>query len=279
MKRQVIGITVAVLLAIVGTVALVSYVKSAKNDAVKGEKLEKVYVVQTDVAKGTTVTKLTTKVALTDVPARLVAKDSVKDLTTLESTYVAGVDLLKGEQLVTARFVDPRVLVHVPVPAGLQEITIALSPERAVGGTLAPGDTVGIVFSFQPFQVSAAGVPATPQPTVPGATATTAAPTNTPNTTHLTLQKVLVTSVQFSQTDATRASELNGSTNSTIDPTKAEAPSQQLLITLAVSASEAEQVVFASEFGSVWLTAEGSTATEKGTRILTLDGVYVTVPR
>ncbi|MEO6606314.1 MAG: RcpC/CpaB family pilus assembly protein, partial [Aeromicrobium sp.] len=33
------------------------------------------------------------------------------------------------------------------VPAGYQEVTIALGPERAVGGVLRAGDTVGVVSS------------------------------------------------------------------------------------------------------------------------------------
>ena len=37
------------------------------------------------------------------------------------------------------------------VPLGLQEVTVALDPERAVGGDLKVGDTVGVVLSFDPF--------------------------------------------------------------------------------------------------------------------------------
>lgn len=279
MKRQVIGISIAVVLAVVGTFALISYVKSAKDDAVKDEQTVQVYVVSDDVTKGTSVADLSGSVTLTDVPQRLVAADAVTDLTTLDPTYVAAIDLRQGEQLLESRLVDPRTLVRVDVPKGLQEITVALSPERAVGGVLAAGDTVGVLFSFDPFQVSAAGaaVPVTD----PAAPATIQAPTQTPNMTHFTLHKVLVTAIQYSRVDTERAAEVqnsDGSTDTTLDPSLAEAPAAQLLITLAVSASQAEQLVFASEFGFIWLTAEGADASEDGTRILTLDGVYVTVP-
>lgn len=282
MKRQVIGITIAVVLAVAGTFALISYVKSAKDDAVKDEQLTQVYVVGDDIAKGTSVADMADRVALTDVPQRLVAPSAVTDLATLDETFVASLDLRRGEQLLTNRLVDPRALVRVDVPDGLQEITIALSPERAVGGELFAGDTVGVLFSFDPFQTSIAGAPVEPStdPTAP--VVTVAAPTMTPNTTHFTLHKVLVTAIQFSRVDTERAAEVQGdddSTATTLDPTVAEAPAAQLLITLAVSAPEAEQLVFAAEFGFIWLTAEGAGATEDGTRILTLDGVYVTVPR
>ncbi len=272
MKRPIVGIVIAVVLAVAGTLALVAYVRSAKDDAVAGEEPVKVYVVEDAVAEGTAASDLGTLVELTDVPARLVAADAVVDLGALEPTFVAATDLQPGEQLLSSRFVDPRTLVRVPAPEGLQEITVALTPERAVGGVLAPGDTVGVLFSFEPFQTS-----------VDPATSTTLGASSTPNMTHFTLHKVLVTAIQFSEQDTTRAAEREGqgdeATATSLDPTVAEAPSQQVLITLAVSASEAEQLVFAAEFGFVWLTAEGPDATEDGTRILTLDGVYVTVPR
>lgn len=277
MKRQVVGVVLAVVLAVVGTVALVAYVQSAKDDAVAGEEPVQVYVVRDDIAKGTTVTDLTANVVLADVPNRLVAADAVTSLQSIDPALVAETDLVAGEQLLTSRLVDPRTLVRVAVPDGLQEITIALSPERAVGGVVAPGDTVGVLFSFLPFQTSGTD----PQD---GSTTTSlaATPVQTPNMTHFTLHKVLVTAIQFSEQDTTRAAQRAGqgevSTETTIDPAIAEAPSQQILVTLAVSASQAEQLVFATEFGFVWLTAEGPAASEDGTRILTLDGVYVTVP-
>ena len=278
MKRQVIGITIAVVLAMVGTFALVSYVRSAKDEAVKGEKLLKVYVVKDDIAKGTAVAEMKPHLVLADVPSRLIAAGAVSDLTKLDATHVSSVVLLKGEQLLADRMVDPRTLVRVAVPAGLQEISIALTPERAVGGELKAGDTVGVLFSFQPFQIDASGAPSAP--TTGNTPVTTIAPRNTPNTTHFTLHKVLVTAIQFSQKDTTRAAEIKkDTTETTIDAATAEAPAEQMLVTLAVSASEAEQLVFAAEFGFVWLTAEGPDASENGTRILTLDGVYVTVPR
>ena len=55
--------------------------------------------------------------------------------------------------------------------------------ERAVGGTLKAGDTVGVYLSFEPFDTN------TPE-------ADTATPAKTPNTTHLEFQQVLVTNVQ-----------------------------------------------------------------------------------
>lgn len=286
MRRRIIGIVLAVVLAVVGTLALVRYVKSAKDDAVRPEELVQVLVVKEDVRDGAPVSEVLESVGLVDVPRRLVAPGALSDLVGLDPTFVTATELKEGDQILPSRFIDPQSLVTVAVPKGLQEITFAFTPERAVGADLQPGDTVGVLFSFEPFDLNTSGTPSqSTETTVPGdPTQTTVAPTRTPNTTHFVLHKILVTSVKFSQQDSVRASEIQSdaddeSTDTTVELVVAEAPSDQLLVTMAVSAAEAEQLVFAAEFGTIWLTAEGPDASEEGTRILTLAQVMVPVPR
>lgn len=279
MKRQVIGFALAVILAVAGTIALVAYVRSAKDAAIAGEQLVPVYVVSKAVAKGTPVSELATSVELTDVPQRLVVTGAVTDLTLLDQGDVTAIALQPGEQLLADRLVDPQTLVRVTVPAGMQEITIELSPERAVGGELVPGDTVGALFSFDTYGAVAADPAATVGDTNDG-TADDEAMRGT-STTHLTLHKVLVTAVQLSRSDLERTATAPGDpvgSPTVADPTASEAPGDRVLVTLAVTAPQAEQFAFAAEFGRIWLTAEGPAASEDGTRILTYDGVYVAAP-
>lgn len=284
MKRRVLGIVLALILATVGTLALVAYVKSAKKDASKNEEQVKVYVVTKDIRLGATVSEIKQQITLTDVPKRLEVTGAVTDLTQLKDTLVAGVRLEAGEQLLSSRLVDPLTLVRVAVPNGLQEMTVALSPERAVGAALSPGDTVGIVISYDSGSISSTGPTTESTTTLAGGTDTTSSTTpRSLSTTHLTLQKILVTAVQLSQQDSQRASKINVAAPSGAGPADTiaanvnEAPSGQLLITLAVSGPQVEQIVFAAEFGHIWLTLEGANADEGGTRILTLDQAYVTV--
>ena len=286
MRRRIIGIVLAVVLAVVGTLALVRYVKSAKDAAVRPEELVQVLVVEEDVREGAPVSEIFESVGLADVPRRLVAPGALTDLVTLDPTFVTATELKVGDQILPSRFVDPQSLVSVAVPKGLQQITFAFTPERAVGAALQAGDTVGVLFSFEPFDLNTSGTPSQPtETTVLGdPTQTTVAPTRTPNTTHFVLHKILVTSVKSSQQDSVRASEIQGSgdgesTDTTVELVVSEAPADQLLVTMAVSAAEAEQLVFAAEFGTIWLTAEGPDASEEGTRILTLAQVMVPVPR
>lgn len=276
MRRRLLGITIAVVLGLVGTTALVLYVRSAHDRAAEPEAVATVLVLDRTVRAGTSVADLGDAVVPVEIPTRLVAPGAVEDLGRVAGDLVAAVELRPGEQLLRSRLVPPAALVRTEVPAGLQEVTVALGPDRAVGGVLRPGDTVGVVISFEPFERSA--VTPTGEGEDPAAGEATA--NRTPNTTHLTLQQVLVTAVQYSQRDAERATaSRSGDEEEVIDATIAESPGDQLLVTLALTGPEVEQVVFAAEFGRIWLTLQDGATDTEGTRILTLDQVYVEVPR
>jgi pilus assembly protein CpaB len=270
-KRKIGGIVLALILAVVGTVALITYVDRAKDDAVSDEELKDILVLVDDVGQGATLSEIGDAVELTGVPERLV-----------EPVLVAGVDLLTGEQLLSSRLVDPETLVRVDVPEGLQEVTISVDPDRAVGGVLRPGDLIGIVISFDSIDVNAAN--AATATTVPGAVPDPNAPPLPPlvtSATKLTLNKVLITSVQLSQADVERLEEAddpNTPEDESVDEAGSEAPGGGLLVTLALSTPEVEQVVYAAEFGTIWLTRQNEATDTEGSRILTVDQVYVTVP-
>jgi pilus assembly protein CpaB len=159
-------------------------------------------------------------------------------------------------------------------------LTVAFSPERALGGQVEPGDSVGVLLSFEPFDITAS----TQEDPTDAEVAQAAAVARTPKTTHLTLDQILVTGVQFSQTDAERTTETRVNADGEDEEVVVaadinEAPGDQLLVTLAVTSAEAEQLVFTAEFGNIWLTGQNPETDEGGTRILTLEQVYVAVPR
>lgn len=274
MKRKLVGILVALVLAVVGTVSLVGYVEKAKNDAIEDDAQVSVLIVQRDIPAGATLAIVANAVAPADVPKRLVSPDALTSLDGVDPTLVAGVDLKAGEQLLASRLVNADSLVRVEVPEGLQEITLALDPERAVGGALAPGELVGILLSFDSEDPAAAGVTTTTDAT--GTTTGEKIP-RLPKTTHLTLSQILVTAVQYSFTDTQRTAQPpTTDDNGDIIPgtTVATAPASVLLVTLAVTTPQAEQITFAAEFGLIWLTRQNGDTDLTGGTILTLDKVY-----
>src|SRR5688500_3165858 len=102
MKRKIIGIVAALLLAGIGTAALVVYVESAKDKAVAAEELVDVYVVSKTIRKGTPVGDIRSSVEQSQVPAKVLVDDAVTDLSDLDENLVAAVDLQPGEQLLAS---------------------------------------------------------------------------------------------------------------------------------------------------------------------------------
>ncbi len=274
MNRRLLGLIASVLLASAGTFVLISYVRGADQRAAAGEQVVEVFVVDETIERGTPGSDIEGAVKTVLVPTKVRAEGAVADLSTL-SGRVAAVDLAPGEQLLDSRFVDSLALeteTKVVVPEGLLQVTVSLSPERAVGGQLRPGSTVGVLASFDPFDYGASEPGELPP--VPEEGADTEEPETestvglkTPNSTHLILHKVLVTNVQVEQLPA--------------EPAQADAPvsldlapTGNLLVTLAVPAADTEKIVFAAEHGSVWLAVEPEGADEAGTTIQTRETIY-----
>src|SRR5688572_24703772 len=148
MNRKIIGAIAAVVLAAMGTFVLVAFVQGAEQRALAGERLTQVYVVAQPIRKGTEGEALRQALTVERVPLKVRAAGAVSDLADVEDKVTA-VDLLPGEQLVEARFISPEDVSagQVDVPDGLLETTIALAPQRAVGGNVKPGDTVALTAS------------------------------------------------------------------------------------------------------------------------------------
>lgn len=262
MARRIVGIIAAVVLATVGTGVLVLYVKGAEQRALAGERTVDVLVVQQAVSQGTPATDLADLVEEEQVPAKVQAVDAVASLDELDGK-VAAVDLVPGEQVVATRFAEPDEVARrgaVEIPDGLQEVTVSLEPQRAVGGRLLPGDTVGVFLSFEPFDLEGTVALNGEEETVNGKTS---------STTHLTFHKVLVTNVQGDAAPAREDSE-----DDEESPGPEPAPGGSFLVTLALDSAQAERVVFAAEFGTLWLSNEPETATEDGASIKTRGNVY-----
>ncbi|MGI9610708.1 MAG: Flp pilus assembly protein CpaB [Acidimicrobiia bacterium] len=269
MSRKVVGIVVAIALAAVGTVALVSYVQSAEKRAQAGEELVEVYVVGESIPAGTSADELEEYVTVELVPAKVQPINSVQSLQRL-SGRVAAVDLVVGEQLVDSRFVEPADAatreVGVIVPSGKLEVTVELEQQRVIGGLLTPGDTVAVFASFEPFEVSAGVVEIDGEEVaIPDAVADGA---GTPNTTQIILRKALVTAVQQSATTG-------GFSNDDEDEDRLrEAPADNVFLTLAIDPADAERVVFTQEFGFVYVALERSDVPENPTEQITRGNVY-----
>lgn len=249
MSRRIAAVIAAVVLALVGTIALANYVNRAEQRAVAGEDLIEVYVVTTAIPTGTPADEIESMVAVEEVPIKVRPPGAVESLPSLAG-MVASVDLEVGEQLIMSRFLPPNEVTDraagIDIADDLVEITIELEPQRAIGGLLEPGQRVLVTASFEPFELTRTLVPVDGELVpVPGAAAQDAQ-SAIPNETDVLLRKVLVTAVQ----------EPQGRSGEQADDRLTTAPGTTIFVTLAVSPVDATRVVFAAEFGSLWLAIE-----------------------
>ncbi|MCB2224113.1 MAG: hypothetical protein KQH83_08060 [Actinobacteria bacterium] len=272
--RRIIGIVASVALLAVGALLLIGYVRGAEERALAGEEVVDVLVVDREVAAGATVDEISGAVRIEQVPAKVRVDGALGDLSGMQG-MVAAVDLLPGEQVTATRLASPEALmVHqaVEAPAGTVRVTVSLSPERALGGQVVPGDLVGVMASFDPFDVTTVE----PGEVIEGeggeviyvGSTAEGEPTGlkTPNSTHLILLGVLVTNVQVEELPTAP----EGATGDLPDL----APTGNLLVTLALTPADAEKVVFTGEHGFVWLVGDDGSAVDDDTVIQTRETVY-----
>lgn len=257
MNKKRVSLIASIALVAIGTVALVKYVSSAEDRALAGEELVEVLVVDTAVPAGTPANELQQFVRLESVPVKVRAAGALAGISDAEGMVVS-VELVEGEQLTQSRLVTAeeysevqsrvgRAGGSVTVPEGMLEITVPLDPVRTVGGTVRPGEHVGLIASFTGL----------------GSEDPAAA---TGQTSGFLLHKVLVTNVQGAPVAAP--------TREATAEDRTPVPAGTLLVTLAVKAAEAERVVFASSYGDIWLTIQPVDADESGTGIQTGDRIY-----
>lgn len=257
MRRRVIGVVAALLLAGFGTFVLVGYVQGASERAAAGQELVNVLVVTGPVSARTPATELGALVELRQVPLESRAVGAVVDLAELGET-VTSVELVPGEQIVAARFVDPSALeperegVPIPivrVPEGMVEVSFAIEPERMLGGLVAPGDLVTVVASFDAVRMPAAA----PSIQVGGsvfvlpddATEGGAGEAAQVSASRVVLQSALVTRIQAEIVPEMMAGDG--------DRTTLLVPAGGFNVTLALDPLDLERLVFAKEFGRLWL--------------------------
>lgn len=146
MKKQLIAVGVAALLAVLGVVVLVKYASDADDRAFEGTELVTVVRATADVAAGTQVADLSGSVETAEVPRAAVVPGALSSLDEVQGKLTS-VALVPGDQLSTAKFTDV-VSGEIVVPKGMQELTIPVAGARLIGGAVEPGDTVGVFSSY-----------------------------------------------------------------------------------------------------------------------------------
>lgn len=242
MKTRLLGGLAALLLAVLGAILLFVYVQGAAARAQADLEPVNVLVVTERVPLGTKISDLAGKVKTEALPKSAVPEGALVTLDGQDGK-VTSAGLEPGEQLLSARLVDPRELVPgtVPVPDGLEEVTLLLSPERLLGGRLEAGDTVTIYSSFSTGDQPSTGI---------------------------LFHDVLITAVQKAPSQ-TKNSSGSGSSEPAV-----EMPTGSAFITFARTDADASKLVYGAEFGQLWLAKQTDTTAKTDPPVTTFGGLY-----
>jgi pilus assembly protein CpaB len=237
MQSRVLAILIAVVLALVATVALVVYVNGADRRAIAGQRPVTVWVAVKPIPVGTT--GLNAQIAglidTIEVPRKNAVKGVVLALSQIESKQAA-VNIVPGEQLLQSRWVNPEEITGrrlLPIPEDHQALSIGLDLTKQVAGFVTPGDSVSMVLSMK-------------RPG-PGGGA------------DIDRSKFLLQNVQVLAVGATALS--NGSSQGGGGRVNQGKGSQNLTaVTLSIPEDKVVKVVYAAEYGSIYLTLMPSQA-------------------
>lgn len=234
MKRRLIAAATAVLLAAVGGVLLLSYARAADTRAMAGMQGTGVLVALAPIPEGTSGDALGELVEVRQLPALAVAPGTTGTMTDLRG-LVSTTALEPGEQLLVSRFADPEVL-------------------EAAKGLVVPKGLHQVSLQLEPQRVVNGTL-------APGATVGVFVSMDAPERTRLTLHQVLVTAVSGVPAPAVEGGE-------------APAAAGPVTVTLAVDADDAATVVFAAEYGAIWLSAEPAAAPNDREPVTTEENLY-----
>lgn len=253
MKARLLGGIAALLLAVIGTVLLVTYIQGADKRAQQGLDPVTVLVVNERIPAGTKTEELGNRVKTETLPQSAVAPGTISALND-QKGKVTSVDLQPGEQLLGLKLVNPNELVPgtVPVPEGLQEQTFILAPERILGGRIEAGDTVTVFASFKlDGEIPAdADIPAEAK--------------GWKQYTKLLYHDVLVTAVQQAAPDTEK--------KSTSAEGAVQLPNGSAYVTVALSDANATKMVFGAEFGTLYLSKQTDKTAKSQPPVSTLGG-------
>lgn len=258
MKRRILLVGVAVVLALFGTFAVYAYAHNADQRAVAGGRAVHVLIANKRVPAGTTWADAVKSgnLSVQNMPASSAPQSALSSLSAdVARTDVAQSDIAAGQVVLREAFGAPTSQTGVlTIPKGDIAISVNLDSESDVAGYVAPGSEV-IIFSTAPLKLPDGAKQAT-----------TSGDALTVTRTVVPRASVLATS-QASPTNLVGASSAGTSSSQ-----------GTVLVTLALSQQDAERVVLANKTGSLslGLLSASSAVSQDGGYVNS--GAFHTVP-
>jgi pilus assembly protein CpaB len=256
-RRRILTVVLALVLAVLGTVGVLAYVHKADNRALQGMRAVSVLVAQGPIPAGTSANSAqqTGLLRSETLPASSVPVNSVRSITPALGSLVMSAQIQPGQLLLRPMLVTAaQATGGVALPAGLVAVSIGLCIPEAVAENIGPGSEVEVLNTF------ARNAPLSAAPNCQGPHAQQA---NGTARTRVVLQRVEVLSLGVAA-GAGRAASITTTTTtntstgvfnrSTTDgPSTSSQSNVNVPVTLAVTKVQALQLVQIAETGLPYL--------------------------
>lgn len=252
MTRRILTIILAIALALIGTGAVLVYVKQADQRAIAGQKAVTVLVATQKIPAGTPASTALADgmLARQTLPASSVPADAVRSIGPALGALVMSADVPPGELLLRPVLVTSLLATSgLAIPSGMVAVTIPLCVPQAVANYVYPGSQVAV------FDTVAVTGSITSQSSCNG---TIQASASAKIRTRIMLTRVTVLAIG----EAAQPSQSAGATSATStvftqagnnSSTSSTATQGTVLVTLAVSQDDAERVITLAQAGLPWL--------------------------
>jgi pilus assembly protein CpaB len=240
LKRRMVTVMLAGLLAVLGIVAVLAYVAKANQRAINGLKAEYVLVAKEAIPSGTVASQALRDglLAREQVPASSVPADAVQSIATDISSLVTSSPIQPGQLLLREMLVQRSQRTgELVIPSGKVAVTVQVCLSADVGGYVKPGNYVAVFDTYitgsnnQSLEVSC--------------DATHQAPSRTAVFTQMVLPRVQVLSV----TPAPVPQASTSGTGSVLASGTAAAAQGAVFVTLAATPHEAKLLVLLNATG------------------------------
>jgi len=154
MNRRVIGIVLALLLAVIGTGAVLLYVNLAENRIADGQHAVKVLVASDRIPAGTTGERIRAAELVEEVvmPAGSVPDDVLSSINAELDDLVVTAELQPRQLLLRGQFdVQTKISGGLAVPDKMVAVSVKLEVEEEVGGFIRPGSKIAVFGTYEVF--------------------------------------------------------------------------------------------------------------------------------
>ena len=256
MRRRTIAIIIAVVLALAAAGLVVWYVSSVRQETTTAEQTQTVLVATADIPERTTGEAIIENnlVARQQVVISSVAPGALTNESSLQGKVLT-IRVAKGQQLLQSQLgVPEEQSLSFQIKQGMRAVTLPVDRYNGVGGAIKKGDRVDVIATFETEEFQQVLLPL----------GSVLSPVEAERIQQLTgldltetvspLSRMILQQVEVLAMDALLSTAEGGGTGVFSQAEGGGEVPDMPVITLMVTPGDAEKLVFAQEFGSVWFT-------------------------